>query len=545
MAFSSTQHITTLSTHVLPADPQQRKLFLWGLAATAATVTGAGIWWLTRESYYSYVPIKYQYRPGTLTGYISNVLARHAKRRRSRRPIRVYMDGCFDLMHYGHANALRQAKTLGDELVVGLVPDREILRCKGPPLMNEDERLEMVESVKWVDEVVTDVPYDLTPAFLHELFYKHKIDYVIHGDDPCLMPDGTDAYAYAKEAGRFRMIKRTEGVSTTDIVGRMLMCSRVNARFTEEQAELAREFSRGPSGKGGDDEDLEDDSSATYSDASSDGPEEQAAPIDSANVTPRRTAAKSGAAGASKSTETADFSTTATTDEALDTLGPLPPPLIVTTRSSSIAPRKATGSGTPSAPVRVSHFMPTSRRIVQFSSGKSPPPGGKVVYIDGAFDLFHVGHVEILKAARDQGDFLLVGIHTDEEVTARRGPHLPIMGLHERALSVLACRYADEVIIGAPQIITEDLLNTFGIGLVVRGTMHEAPNREAASEELRYEVPRQKEIMRELPSPSSMTSAILIRRIVENREQFEIRQKKKVLSEEAYYESDKQYITEA
>ncbi|KAG7670309.1 hypothetical protein KSW81_002874 [Nannochloris sp. 'desiccata'] len=251
MAFSSTQHITTLSTHVLPADPQQRKLFLWGLAATAATVTGAGIWWLTRESYYSYVPIKYQYRPGTLTGYISNVLARHAKRRRSRRPIRVYMDGCFDLMHYGHANALRQAKTLGDELVVGLVPDREILRCKGPPLMNEDERLEMVESVKWVDEVVTDVPYDLTPAFLHELFYKHKIDYVIHGDDPCLMPDGTDAYAYAKEAGRFRMIKRTEGVSTTDIVGRMLMCSRVNARFTEEQAELAREFSRGPSGKGG------------------------------------------------------------------------------------------------------------------------------------------------------------------------------------------------------------------------------------------------------------------------------------------------------
>jgi len=551
MAFSSAEHITTLSTHVLPADPQQRKLFLWGLAATAATVTGAGIWWLTRESYYSYVPIKYQYRPGTLTGYISKILARHAKRRRSRRPIRVYMDGCFDLMHYGHANALRQAKTLGDELVVGLVPDREILRCKGPPLMNQDERLEMVESVKWVDEVVTDVPYDLTPAFLHELFYKHKIDYVIHGDDPCLMPDGTDAYAYAKEAGRFRMIKRTEGVSTTDIVGRMLMCSRVNARFTEEQAELAREFSRGPNGKGIEDGDLEDDSSAAYSEASFDGQEgQQPVSTDSANGIPQRTAAKAGAAGASNTNETADSSTTTTAtadaaaDEAHDTIGPLPPPPSVITRSSSIAPRKATGSGTPSAPVRVSHFMPTSRRIVQFSSGKSPPPGGKVVYIDGAFDLFHVGHVEILKAARAQGDFLMVGIHTDEEVTARRGPHLPIMGLHERALSVLACRYADEVIIGAPQMITEDLLTTFGIGLVVRGTMHEAPNREAASEELRYQVPRRKEMMKVLPSPSSMTSAILIRRIVENREQFEIRQKKKVVSEGAYYESNKHYVTE-
>ena len=39
---------------------------------------------------------------------------------------RVYMDGCFDLMHYGHANALRQAKALGDELVVGVVSDGEM-----------------------------------------------------------------------------------------------------------------------------------------------------------------------------------------------------------------------------------------------------------------------------------------------------------------------------------------------------------------------------------------------------------------------------------
>ena len=53
-----------------------------------------------------------------------------------------------------------------------------------------------------------------------------------------------------------------------------------------------------------------------------------------------------------------------------------------------------------------------------------------------------------LQKAREQGDFLLVGIHSDEDVTERRGPHLPIMNLHERALSVLACRYVDEVIIG-------------------------------------------------------------------------------------------------
>ena len=56
---------------------------------------------------------------------------------------------------------------------------------------------------------------------------------MVHGDDPCLLPDGTDAYAYAKELRRFKMIKRTEGVSSTDIVGRMLMCTRDNARFRQ------------------------------------------------------------------------------------------------------------------------------------------------------------------------------------------------------------------------------------------------------------------------------------------------------------------------
>ena len=50
------------------------------------------------------------------------------------------------------------------------------------------------------------MPYDLTPEFLEELFTKHRIDYVVHGDDPCLLPDGTDAYAHAKKQGRFRMV---------------------------------------------------------------------------------------------------------------------------------------------------------------------------------------------------------------------------------------------------------------------------------------------------------------------------------------------------
>lgn len=66
-----------------------------------------------------------------------------------------------------------------------------------------------------------------------------------------------------------------------------------------------------------------------------------------------------------------------------------------------------------------------------------------------------------------------MGLHTDEDVQERRGPHLPIMNLHERSLSVLACKYVDEVVIGSPTIITRDLLTTFNISLVVRGSVSE------------------------------------------------------------------------
>jgi ethanolamine-phosphate cytidylyltransferase len=489
------QQVGEEGTRYLSRDPLIRS-FEIALGAAALTVAGAGIWYYLKESYYTYVPLCYQYRPGTMTGYFSKVLAKHAKRRRRYRPIRVYMDGCFDLMHYGHANALRQAATLGDELVVGLVPDREILRCKGPPLLNEDERLELVESVKWVDEVLTGVPYDLTPEFLDELFTKHRIDYVIHGDDPCILPDGTDAYAYAKKSGRFRMIKRTEGVSTTDIVGRMLMCSRNNSRFVHpETRDLTKMFSMGH------ERDLETESNQSY---------------DEEDIVQ-------------------DINEQMSKTEHVEQM---------TDEPSGATPRKAAGVELEARPITVSRFMPTSRRIVQFSSGKVAPPGSKIVYIDGAFDLFHVGHVEILKAARQEGDFLLVGVHTDEDVTKRRGAHLPIMELHERALSVLACRYTDEVIIGAPSVITDDLLTTFNISLVVRGSMHEISDRNAASESERYLVPSNKDCLRYLKSPSNMTSAELIQRIVKNREQFEDRQAKKTKSEAAYYTSSKHYVTE-
>jgi ethanolamine-phosphate cytidylyltransferase len=48
------------------------------------------------------------------------------------------------MMHYGHMNAFRQAKALGTFLVVGVNSSESIARCKGPPVMNDEERLSTV-----------------------------------------------------------------------------------------------------------------------------------------------------------------------------------------------------------------------------------------------------------------------------------------------------------------------------------------------------------------------------------------------------------------
>jgi glycerol-3-phosphate cytidylyltransferase-like family protein len=49
-------------------------------------------------------------------------------------------------------------------------------------------RFTMVSAVKWVDEVIRNTPYEINEEFMAELFTKHKIDFIVHGDDACLLP---------------------------------------------------------------------------------------------------------------------------------------------------------------------------------------------------------------------------------------------------------------------------------------------------------------------------------------------------------------------
>lgn len=85
--------------------------------------------------------------------------------------------------------------------------------------------------------------------------------------------------------------------------------------------------------------------------------------------------------------------------------------------------------------------------------------------------MFHIGHVEFLKKAKELGDYLLVGVYDDAVVHAIHGSNYPIMNLHERVLSVLACKYVDEVIIGAPYIVSRNVLDSVGkVSIVCHGS---------------------------------------------------------------------------
>lgn len=84
--------------------------------------------------------------------------------------------------------------------------------------MNEDERYEAVKHCRYVDEIVKDAPWEVDEDYLT----KHKIDFIAHDDIPYGTDDCNDVYAHWKAKGMFVATQRTEGVSTSDIVARIV-----------------------------------------------------------------------------------------------------------------------------------------------------------------------------------------------------------------------------------------------------------------------------------------------------------------------------------
>ena len=154
-------------------------------------------------------------------------------------------------------------------------------------------------------------------------------------------------------------------------------------------------------------------------------------------------------------------------------------------------------------------FLSTTQLIMHFANNRSPNPGDRIVYLDGYFDLLHLGHIELIQKAKALGDFLYVGINEDH---LHRDTH---MTLNERVLMVLAQKSVDDVIIGAPMRITNEVMKAYNISVVVPAL--EAHSRRIPFETA-YEVPMVQGKVRSLTVESNMGIDLIVQRIVNNQE---------------------------
>jgi len=101
----------------------------------------------------------------------------------------VLVGGCFDLLHYGHISFLKQAKALGEYLVVALESDENVRRMKGDgrPIHTQAQRKEMLEALSVVDEVIA-LPAMHGDRDYYELVRKIKPSVIaVTGGDPAIV----------------------------------------------------------------------------------------------------------------------------------------------------------------------------------------------------------------------------------------------------------------------------------------------------------------------------------------------------------------------
>ncbi|GJN78536.1 hypothetical protein PLIIFM63780_002030 [Purpureocillium lilacinum] len=402
---------------------------------------------------------------------------------------RIWVDGCFDFFHHGHAGAMVQARQLGDELYVGVHSDEDILANKGPTVMTLEERQAQTPRSVSHAPYVTELPF----------ISHYGCRYVVHGDDITSDSDGNDCYRFVKQAGRFKVVKRSPGISTTDLVGRMLLCTKTHFIHSLQKMLAGQE------GYG--------------------SPDERRAQGEAMLARLRLYA----------------------TDETAKAPGAevwfwTPSP------------------GTPTDAVAGDENGGSFERLL---AGKGPLPGQRVVYVDGGYDLFSSGHIEFLRrvgvaeeelargagwfdeaavarrkasnGGKDYGPaFVVVGVHEDEVINEWKGVNYPIMNIFERGLCVLQCKYINAVVFGAPFTPTKTYLSTLPFGGVPAAIYH-GPTAFMPLTYDPYEAPKAMGIYREIGAHafSEVNAGQIVQRIMRSRDMYEARQRAKGVKAEA------------
>ncbi len=129
----------------------------------------------------------------------------------------IYADVVCDLFHLGHVEFFRQARALGDALVVGLVSDADAASYKNPPVLTFAERLAVVRACRHVDRVLEEpAPLHASAAFLDHI----GAAFCCHGDD---MSAAELRFWYGDlvDCGRLKVVRYTAGISSRQVFERV------------------------------------------------------------------------------------------------------------------------------------------------------------------------------------------------------------------------------------------------------------------------------------------------------------------------------------
>ena len=147
----------------------------------------------------------------------ANVSVKAIQRAKKERKKIVFTNGCFDILHAGHVSYLKEARSKGDLLIVGINDDKSVSRLKGKgrPVNNLENRIEVLSSLQCVDMVIPfseDTPLDLIKEVVPDVLVKgedYKINQIVGSD------------FVKKTGGKVERIKFVKGLSTSNLIKKL------------------------------------------------------------------------------------------------------------------------------------------------------------------------------------------------------------------------------------------------------------------------------------------------------------------------------------
>ena len=129
----------------------------------------------------------------------------------------VFTNGCFDIIHSGHLDLLKEAKSYGDKLIVGLNSDKSVRKLKGPerPIIGQSERKKILSALKFVDEVI--IFNEENPL---KLIKKLKPSILVKGAD-YIKEQVVGAAFVESYGGETKLVKLTKGKSSSKIINKL------------------------------------------------------------------------------------------------------------------------------------------------------------------------------------------------------------------------------------------------------------------------------------------------------------------------------------